>query len=256
MAMLAAAGFLLAGCSAENADNADAGAETLLAGGGGGPIYTPPANQNISGVWWTQSYSPEIQLTGGGTPLLTEEGEARHEANRAALRADPLSDEARKFCTPDGVPRILGSPYPFEILQTPGAVTLIYELNRVVRHIALDVPLPSDEQLRLFPYYSGHSVGRWENDTLIVETEGYNDKTFIDATGLPHSSELRTIERVRKLDDGTLEIVVTVSDPATLREPFDARYVYDLHPGLRLQDYTCGEEHRDISHVPGVTAPN
>ena len=74
-----------------------------------GPIYTPSEEQNISGVWWTEVYSPEIRLIGGGVLPINEAGRARHAENRAALEADPLSDEARKFCTPDGVPRILAS---------------------------------------------------------------------------------------------------------------------------------------------------
>ncbi len=217
-----------------------------------GPIYTPPEEQNISGVWWTEVYSPEIRLIGGGVLPINEAGLARHAENRAALEADPLSDEARKFCTPDGVPRILASPYPFEIIQTPGFVTIIYELNRVVRRIALDTPMPDDNTLTYFPYYSGHSVGHWEGNILIVETAGYNDKTFIDATGLPHSNQLRTIERIRKLDDGRLEVEITSTDPENFTAEFSARYVYDLHQNVRIEEYTCGKPHRDISHISGV----
>ena len=212
----------------------------------------PSNEQNISGVWWTSSYSPEIELIDGAELPLNDDARARHAENRAALQADPLSDEARKFCTPDGVPRILASPYPFEILQTPDFVTIIYELNRVVRRIALDAPMPDDNTLLYFPYYSGHSVGHWEGDTLIIESAGYNDKTFIDATGVPHSNQLRTIERMRKLDDGRLEVEITSTDPENFTAPFTARYLYDFHAGLRLEDYTCGKPHRDISHIIGV----
>ncbi len=219
------------------------------------PIYTPSEEQNISGVWWTEVYSPEIRLIGGGVLPINEAGRARHAENRAALEADPLSDEARKFCTPDGLPRILASPYPFEIIQTPGFVTIIYELNRVVRRIALDTPMPDDNTLTYFPYYSGHSVGHWEGNILIVETAGYTDKTFIDATGLPHSNQLRTSERIRKLDDGRLEIAITSTDPEYYTSPFAARFVYDLHEDVRIEDYTCGKPHRDISHIIGVNQP-
>lgn len=224
-----------------------------------GPIYTPPDGQNISGVWWTRTYRPEIQLIGGGELPINEAGIARHAENRAALIADPLSDEARRFCTPDGVPRIWAGPYPFEIVQTPGYVTIIYELNRVVRRIALDRPMPDDTTLTYFPYYSGHSVGHWEGDILIIETAGYNDKTFLDATGLPHSNQLRTTERIRKLDDGRLEVAITSTDLQYYTSPFAARFVYDLHEDVRIEEYTCGKPHRDISHIegvnPGGTAP-
>jgi hypothetical protein len=231
----------------------DAGAQTQ--GQIDGPIFSPGEGQDISGVWWTGTYSPEIRLIGGGELPINEAGRALHAQNRAALEADPLSDEARKFCTPDGVPRIWAGPYPFEIVQTPGYVTIIYELNRVVRRIALDTPLPDNNTLTFFPYYSGHSVGHWEGDVLIVETAGYNDKTFIDATGLPHSNRLHTTERIRKLDDGRLEIAVTSTDPQYYTSPFAARYVYDRHDDVRIEEYTCGKPHRDISHIEGVNPP-
>ena len=216
------------------------------------PIYIPPEEQNISGVWWTEVYRPELELIGGGEIPINEEGLARHAVNRAALQADPLSDEARRFCTPDGVPRIWAGPYPFEIVQTPGYVTIIYELNRVVRRIALDRPMPDDATLTNFPYYSGHSVGRWEGDILLVETAGFKDKTFIDATGLPHSDQLRTSERIRKLDDGRLEVAITSTDPVYYDRPFAARFVFDRREDIRIQEYTCGKPHRDISHIEGV----
>ena len=226
------------------------------AGTATGPIFTPTEQQNISGVWWIQNYSPRIPVEGEGELPFADEGRALYEANQARLAADPLADEARKFCLPDGVPRILGSPYPFQIIQTPGYVTIIYELNRVVRRVALDLPLAPYEELELFPYFSGHSTGHWEGDTLVIETAGYNDKTFIDATGVPHSARMRTVERMRKAADGSLEIGVTVSDPEVFAADWSARYLYDPQPGMRLLDYTCGEPHRDISRVPGVRVPN
>ncbi len=216
----------------------------------------PAEAQNISGVWWTQSYSPAIRLVGENALPFTEIGRAQYESNMSALQEDPLSDEARRLCLPDGVPRILGNPYPFQIIQTPGQVSMAYELNRVMRRVMLDIPMPSEELLENIPFYSGYSVGQWEGDTLVIETAGYKDKTFIDATGVPHSAEMRTVERVRKLGSDSLEIMVTVDDPIVFTEAWSARFVYDLHPDIRLQEYVCGDEHRDISHIPGVNAPN
>jgi hypothetical protein len=221
----------------------------------GGPIYVPPANQNISGVWWGRSYSPKIELVGGGELPFTPAGLAKYRETMAGLADGSIRDEARRVCVPDGVPRILGNPYPFQIFQVPGEVAIVYELNRVIRFVPLDVPMPAAEELLFFPYYSGTSVGRWEGDTLVVETTGFNEKTFIDATGVPHSDQLRTVERMKKLDDKTLEVVVEVTDPVTFTRPWSARYVYDLHPDLRLDYYHCGDEHRDISHIPGVRRP-
>jgi hypothetical protein len=156
---------------------------------------------------------------------------------------------------PDGVPRILGNPYPFQVIQTPGQVTFIYELNHVIRPIQLDKPLPPADELEIFPYYSGHSVAKWEGDTLVIESAGFNEKTFLDASGLPHSDQMRVVERVKKLPNGQLEVVATVTDPVVFTRPIQARYVYDLHANVRLEDYNCGDEHRDISHIPGVRRP-
>src|SRR5688500_10357694 len=162
-------------------------------------IYTPPPAQDISGVWWIQRYSRRILPVEGGELPFTAEGRARYEANLHALRADPLADESRKNCVPDGVPRILSSPYPFEILQTRGQVTITYEINRTLRRVLLDTPQASAEHLEFVPFYSGYSIGRWEGATLVIESAGFNDKTFIDNSGVPHSAKMTTVERVRKL---------------------------------------------------------
>ncbi len=208
--------------------------------------------QDVSGTWWVQEYSPDLQLVGGGPLPLNEAGEQRYAEIRQGLDEGTIIDEARRLCVPDGVPRILGNPYPFRIVHTPGQTTILYELNSVVRFVYMDRPLAPMEELWILPWYSGHSVGRWEDDVLVIESAGFNAKTFLDATGAPHSDQMRTIERIRKLENGTLENVVTVSDPVYYNEDFSARFVYDNHPGMLLQDYVCGEPHRDISHVPGI----
>jgi hypothetical protein len=220
------------------------------------PVYTPPPAQDISGVWWIQRYNRRIlPMTGGELPF-TAAGRAKYDANMRALAADPLADESRRNCVPDGVPRILASPYPFEILQTEGQVTISYEINRTLRRVLLNTPQAPAEHLEYVPFYSGYSVGRWEGNTLVIESAGFNHKTFVDNSGVPHSAKMTTVERVRKLDDRTLEITVTVTDPETFTQPWSARFVYDRRPDVRIEDYVCGDVHRDISHIPGVARPN
>ena len=220
-----------------------------------GPIYVPPAARDISGVWWIQNYSAKITPTGGGDIPFTEQGRMMYEANIAGLKDGSVKDDARRVCLPDGIPRILSDPYPFEIIQAPGNVNIAYEINHVLRPIPLDATLPSDDDLSILPFYSGHSVAHWDGDTLVIESGGFNETTFLDATGVPHSADMKTVERVHRLDDKTLEWVVTVTDPAIFTAPWSARFVYDLHPEIRLQDYNCGDEHRDISKIPGVHPP-
>jgi hypothetical protein len=211
--------------------------------------------QDVWGVWWAAKYSPKIEIIGGGDIPFNETGQAEYRKNVAGLRDGSITDEARRVCVPDGIPRILGNPYPFMIIPAHGHIVMTYELNHVIRIIVMDQKQVSAKELEITPYYSGHSVGHWEGDTLVIETAGYNDKTFLDATGAPHSDQMTTVERIRKLSGGKqLEDVITVTDPEYLTRPFSARFVYDAHPEVRIDaSYNCGEPHRDISHIPGVT---
>ena len=209
---------------------------------------------DISGVWWVTKYSPKLEIQGGGEIPYNEKGKAEYAKNIAGLKDGTVKDEARRVCTPDGLPRILGNPYPFKILHSPGQTTFIYELNNFFRTILMDKKQLSAEELEIAPYYSGHSVGHWEGDTLVIESAGFNTRTFLDATGAPHSDVMTTVERVRKINGGKqLEDVITINDPEFLTKPITARFVYDFKPDVRLETYVCGEPHRDISHIPGVT---
>jgi hypothetical protein len=210
---------------------------------------------DISGIWWATEYHPNIQILGGGELPLTAAGKAAYEKNTAGLKDGSITDHARKFCTPDGVPRLLANPYPFEIVQAPhGQVTILYELSHQVRPITLDKPL-QEEEIVIFPAYNGHSVGHYEGDTLVIETAGFNERTFIDATGAPHTDELRTFERIRKVSPTELEDVVTIHDPEFYSRDWQARFTYTLRNDVRIEDYVCGERHRDLSSVKGVRRP-
>jgi len=218
-----------------------------------GTAHAAGAEQDISGVYWASQYNAKIELVGGGELPLNAEGLAAYEANIAGLEDGSITDIARTRCVPDGLPRALATPYPFEIVQAPpGQVLMIYELNHQIRVIALDEPQQSAEELLPYPWFNGHSVGHWEGDTLVIETAGYNARTFVDATGAPHSDQLATTERVRRISPTELENVITIHDPLYYTEDWQARFVYELRNDVRLEDYVCGEEHRDISHIPGI----
>jgi len=208
---------------------------------------------DVSGFWWSVKYSPKLEILGGGDIPYNDKGKLQYTKNIAGLRNGSIKDDARRVCVPDGVPRILGNPYPFKIVQSPGQITLIYELNGVLRIVLMDKPQLWVDVEGAAPYYSGHSIGHWDGETLVIETANYNEKTFLDATGAPHSDQMTTVERIRKINGGKqLEDVVTITDPLMLTKPMTARYIYDTHPEVRLEDYVCGEPHRDISNVPGV----
>jgi hypothetical protein len=211
---------------------------------------------DISGIFWATQYNAKIQLVGGGELPLTAAGKAAYEKNIAGLKDGSLTDNARKFCVPDGLPRVLATPYPFEIIQAPpGQITVVHELNHQIRVVAMDKPMPSEKELIPFPYYNGHSVGHFEGDTLVVDSAGFNEKTFVDATGAPHTDEMKTTERIRKISPTQLEDVITIHDPQYYTRDWQARFVYTLRNDVRLEDYVCGEPHRDLSSVAGVRRP-
>jgi hypothetical protein len=213
------------------------------------------ADADLSGIYWATEYHPKIQLVGGGELPLTAAGKAAYEKNMAGLKDGSIVDNARKFCVPDGLPRVLANPYPFEIVHgPPGQTTIMYELGHQVRTIAMNKPLP-EEDLIAFPAYNGHSAGHFEGDTLVVESAGFNEKTFLDATGAPHTDEMRTVERIRKVSPTQLEDVITVHDPEYYTRDWQTRFVYTLRNDLRIEDYVCGEKHRDLSSVAGVRRP-
>jgi hypothetical protein len=131
------------------------------------------------------------------------------------------------------------------VLQTPGQVTIVIEASRTVRLIYLDETHPAN----LEPTFMGHSVGRWEGDTLVVDTIGLRPN-WLDITGAPASERMRVVERIRKIDGGQrLENLLTISDPKMYTRDWTARRVYKWYPGERVEEYICEESQRT---EPGV----
>ena len=211
------------------------------------------AEPDISGIWWATTYSARIQVAGGGAPPLNAAGQAQYQKNQAGLKNGSLVDKARSVCAPDGIPRVLETPYPFELFQVPvGQVTMIHELNHQLRVIPLNQPPRKLEEVAPFATFNGYSVGRWEGSTLVIESNGFNEETFLDSSGLPHSDELITTERIRKVGN-QLEDVVTIHDPKLYTRDWQARFVYNQRNDIRIEDYSCNDAtHRDISGVKGV----
>ena len=218
----------------------------------GDPSDVPDVITDLSGTYWAAEYHPRLEPMGGGEPPLNETGKAAYEMNREGLRDGWLDDPTRTYCLPDGIPRLLSTPYPFQLYQLPpGQVTFVHELNNQIRVVGLDVDLPSYEQTFLNPKYGGYSTGHYEGGVLVIRSNGFNDQTYLDSSGLPHSDRLETTERVRRIGE-QLEIVATIHDPEYYTEDWQVRFVYDRQLGLRLQEYVCGQPHRDISHIKGI----
>jgi hypothetical protein len=207
------------------------------------------AAPDISGTYWASSYSPTIQVLGGGAPPLNAAGKAAYEKVQAGLKDGSIVDKARRVCVPDGVPRVLATPYPFEVFLAPaGQVTFLYEMNHQVRVIVMDKPLPPRQTLIVDAKYNGHSIGRWDGDTLVVDTVGFNGRTRLDTIGHPHSDKMHVIQRFTYTDPDHLTYEVTIDDPKYYSRPWtNTRTFWRLPPGQELIEYSCEENNRDFT---------
>jgi hypothetical protein len=171
------------------------------------------------------------------------EWEARRKAVADAEAAGKPLYSNYTACLPDGMPAMMMGMFPMEVLQTPGQVTIIQEAYNQVRRIYMGAELPPVEDAE--PLFWGHSTGKWEGDTLVVETIGIKeDVRFRDA---PHSNQARITERLRLLSHDMMEDEVTVTDPVYLETPWKWRWVYKRLPGYRMLEYVCesNREYRD-----------
>jgi hypothetical protein len=144
------------------------------------------------------------------------------------------------------MPGIMSQPYPMELLLTPGKVTIILEAFTQVRHIYTDgrvLPELPD------PTFFGTSVGRWEGGTLVVESVGFND--FVTISGIPHSDQLKITERIGLLDDNTLQIETTFTDPLALTAPYTTAATFARHRDWTLAEYICQENNRNFVDASG-----
>jgi hypothetical protein len=157
-------------------------------------------------------------------------------------------------CLPPGMPSIMSQPYPMEILLTPGKVTLVIEAFTQVRHIFTD-----GRELPEFPdpTFFGTSVGRWEGGTLVAESVGFND--FVTISGIPHSDQMKITERFVLLDDDTLQIETTITDPLALTQPYTTSATLRRHRDWTIAEYICEENNRnfvDSSGQEGIVLDN
>ena len=155
-------------------------------------------------------------------------------------------DEPDAHCLPQGVPKINMAPVPFKIVQTDKLVVLVYEAFNLWRQVHLD---GRDFAEDLNPSWLGWSKGRWEGDTLVVETRGLNGKQWLDHGGLPTSDKLTVIEKFRRPDVGNLEIELTITDPTYYTRPWTVMTKARLLPSTEIFEFICNENERYIKHL-------
>jgi hypothetical protein len=149
-------------------------------------------------------------------------------------------------CMPRGAPRIWTDDYYKRIFQVPGRVIILTERNMQYRQIFTDGrPLEKDPN----PTWNGYSTGHWEGDTLVIETNGYRDDLWLDASGKPMTEQARTIERIRRPSYGNLEVEVTIDDPKAYTSPWTVKIDQPLVLDSELIDYYCLENERDSVHM-------
>ena len=179
----------------------------------------------------------EVPMLPWAAKLKTE----RHDANS--------KDHPDAHCLPLHPIQLHLHPQPRKIIQTPQLLLILYEANDGQRQIFLDGrPLPTGDPN---PFWYGYSTGRWEGDTLVVESLGFRDQSWLDEWGTPGSDQLRLTERIRRPTYGTLQIQMTVTDPKTFTKPFSFPVEQRLMPDTELIEFVCGENNTPATRLVG-----
>jgi len=196
---------------------------------------------NMPGLKWaTYSFTPDI-------PPMTPWGKQRYLAAKPSYGPRSFGDSTDYVnpttgkdvgCLPPGVPRIYIQPFALEIIPTPGRVIEYFEFDHHVRQIFTDGrEHPKDPDLT----WMGDSIGWYEGDTLVIDTVGLNEKTWIDRGGLPHSDQLHVIERIRRPTHEALEITITIDDPKAYTKIWSGYRNYKLEPTWNIKEFICAD---------------
>jgi hypothetical protein len=207
-------------------------------------------NATMRGIW-NVPYIVDMQRQGktpdGGTIEVpfTPKGKAAFDL----ATATNSKDDPEGFCLPPGVPRMMYTPYPAEIFQLPNRIVFVYEGGaHVWRNIWMDGrEQPKDPN----PTYLGYSVGKWDGDTLVVDTIGMNDRTWLDAAGHQHGEQLHVTEKFTRTDSNTLRLEATIEDPEYYTKPWTVVTTATWSPNNEILEYICQENNRDLKHLVG-----
>ena len=168
---------------------------------------------------------------------------------------DDTMDPYITSCAPFGIPRLMNHAGPLEILQTPGRVLMLFETGNSQRQIWTDGRgHPAD----LDSTWMGNSIGRWDGDTLVVDTIGQDDKTVVDNYRTPHSAKIHVVERWKMINDGQkLQVTYTVDDPDAFNAPWSAIRNY-RRVQQPMSEEVCAENNRNLFdyHIPVAAKPD
>jgi hypothetical protein len=214
-------------------------------------LHADASQPDISGLWVVTGqfyFAPDKAL-----PKLQGIYKDLYAKRTDAFKAGIAVDDVTADCLPAGMPHLLIVPYPFEVMQTPGRVTFLYEYDSVVRRVPVDGKTKVKQDPDLVSYH-GDSYGHWEGDTLVVETVNVREDTQLDFSGLPHSDQLQITEHLRRKDATMLENRITLTDPKAYAEPFTVTRNYRLQPKWKISEYVCEENNRNTRNAKGETS--
>ncbi|PYS56328.1 MAG: hypothetical protein DMG13_00045 [Acidobacteria bacterium] len=212
----------------------------------------PDGHPDLSGIWEPNGNKYVLNLAAdlqpGDVPfqpwaktLVDQRADGSHS------REDPTAN-----CLPQGVPRINAAPPPWKLVQTAGFVVIIYEAANLWRQIFLDGRELAQDYV---PTWLGYSTGKWEGDTLVVDTKGFNGKAWMDQAGKPTTDALHVIERFRRKDFGHMDIQITIDDPKVYTKPWTVTEPMHLLTNTELMESVCNENNLDLEHLPGSRIP-
>lgn len=214
---------------------------------------TPDGKADLSGLWAIRTTRGDLEyfldiskVVKGGLPYKPGVGEMAHTRGAPENKlTQPIT-----HCLPTGllvehtVPASQGGAQ--KIVQTPGLVFILFEYNMMWRQIFTDGrPQPSDPN----PAWNGYSTGKWDGDTLVVETKGLKDGQWVDGSGNPLSDAATVTERFRRPDFGHMFVEITVDDPKSYIKPWSITIPKDLMPDTDLIEYVCLENEQDVKHM-------
>lgn len=165
----------------------------------------------------------------------------------------PAKGDYTGSCLPFGLIRSMNSPDPIQIMQNDHYMSLLYEQNTWFKVFHIDGKAHSDG----VPTWFGDSVGKWDGDTLVVDTINFNGKTRLDTIGHPHSDKLHVIERFSRPDLGHIHYEITIDDPVYYTRPWKNTRTFTLRPDWEIMEYSCEENNKDFleGHIKGGLNP-
>jgi hypothetical protein len=187
---------------------------------------------DLSGVW---KPGPSDQTP---APPMTPAAQLRFDSNTRELKSGrPITIDPAYSCHPPGVPRIYTyGVNPVEIVQTPQRIFIFYESAHMWRQVWMDGrSMPTDSD----PLWMGYSIGHWDGNDLVVESANFNDKTWLDGAGHPHSEALKVTERIQRIDHDHLRISLLIEDPKFYTAGWKTQRTYDLKPTWAVGEAFC-----------------